>query len=119
MTMISKSRAREKGGKRPKRKGDAGEREIVRMFGGERTHWQPGENHGDVINIPYLGRSEVKRRAAGFKQLYSWLADNDALFVRSDRRPWLVVMEAKDLRLLLDELDELKLHALQQGQAQP
>lgn len=99
------------GGKSVKTKGDAGEREIVRMFGGERTHWQPGENHGDVINVPYLGRTEVKRRAAGFKQIYDWLNDNDALFMRADRRQWLVCMRAKDLKLLLDELDELK-HAL-------
>ena len=97
------------GGKSPKAKGDRGEREIVKMFGGDRSYWQPGAEitQGDVLSIPYIGSAEVKRRKR-FTTLYNWLADNDALFLRADRMPWLVVMPAEDLRELLDELDGYK-----------
>lgn len=110
------------GGRASRGKGSRGEREIVKLMGGERVPLSGaagGSFSGDVINIPYIGVAEVKRRRDGFRQLYSWLGENDALFLRADRREWLVCIRAKDLRLLLDEMDELKLHALQQGQAQP
>lgn len=99
-------------GKSSKVKGDAGEREFIRIMGGSRTFWQPENDgeavRGDVINVPYLGRGEIKRRKDGFKQLYSWLADNDFLAVRSDRKKWLVIMPADDLKQLLDEMDQVK-----------
>ncbi|MHB8280769.1 MAG: hypothetical protein ACYDIA_24465 [Candidatus Humimicrobiaceae bacterium] len=94
-----------------KTKGDNGEREICKMFNGERTYWQPGEKtQGDVkMNLPYIGQAEVKRRKkTGFKQLYDWLEGNDALFIRSDYHKWLVVMPAEDLKLIVEENDELK-----------
>ena len=111
------------GGKSPKRKGDAGELEIVKMFpGAERTFWQPeqekdrvdmlNKTRGDVLNIPYIGRAEVKRRKK-LDTLYGWLADNGGLFLRADRKPWLVVMPAEDLKLILDELDEIKRQKLE------
>lgn len=76
---------------------------------GERTYWQPGqEKKPDLVDVPYLGRGEVKRRKDGFRQLYGWLANNDFLAVRADRREWLVVLRAEDLKLLLSEMDELK-----------
>jgi hypothetical protein len=37
-------------------------------------------------------RCEVKCRGNGFRQLYDWLADADALIVRADRRDLLVVV---------------------------
>ena len=96
------------GGRSPKRKGDQGEREICKLLSGNRTYWQPGqETKPDLIDVPYLGRGEVKRRRDGWKQLYAWLADNDFLAVRADHKEWLVILRAKDLKLLLDELDEL------------
>jgi Holliday junction resolvase len=49
---------------------------------------------GDV-SVPLLGRDlrcEVKARACGFAQLYTWLADHDVLVVKADRRrPLLIV----------------------------
>ena len=63
---------------------------------------------GDVVNVPYIGKGEIKRRARGFKTIYDWLAGNDFLAVRADRKKWLVVMPMDDLKLLLDEMDELK-----------
>lgn len=98
------------GGRASKRKGDHGEREFCKLMGGERTFWQPGGGavQGDVANVPYLGRGEVKRRRDGFKLIYRWLGENDFLALRADRREWLVVMRAEDVKLLCEELDELK-----------
>lgn len=97
------------GGKAPKLKGDRFEREIVKMFGGERTFWQPDNGDssktGDVVNIPYIGKVECKVRENGFKQLYKWLNGCDGLFIKADYKPVLVVIPAEDLKLLLEELD--------------
>lgn len=98
------------GGLSPKRKGDNGEREFCRLMGGERSFWQPngGEERADVINVPYLGAGEVKRRKDGFRQLYAWLQGRDFVAVRADRKEWLVVMRAADVKLLCEQMDELK-----------
>ena len=105
-----------KGGRSAKVKGDKGEREFCKLMGGDRTYWQPGNERtqGDTYDVPYLGRGEIKRRKH-FKTLYGWLADNDFLAMRADQEkpgqpapPWLVVMRAGDLKLLLNEMDELK-----------
>ena len=46
---------------------------------------------GDVIiNDEMIG--EVKARRSSFKSLYKWLTDRDVLFVKADRKPFLVVM---------------------------
>jgi len=37
-------------------------------------------------------KAEVKCRGNGFKSLYEWLSDNEYLFVKADRRPYLCVM---------------------------
>ncbi|MGX5592198.1 hypothetical protein [Bacillus cereus] len=41
-------------------------------------------------------KMEVKARKEGFKTLYNWLEDEreqpDALAIKADRKPWLVVM---------------------------
>ena len=97
------------GGKSPKRKGDAGEVEFCKLYGGQRTFWQPGKaKTPDIINLEYLGKGEIKRRARGFKTIYDWLASNDFLAMRADRKPWLVCMKMDDLKLILEEMDELK-----------
>lgn len=98
-------------GLRSRRKGLRGEQEFVNLYGGERVPLsgaQGGSFSGDVVNVPYIGKGEIKRRARGFKTLYDWLADNDFLAMRVDRKPWLVCMKMDDLKLLLDEMDELK-----------
>ena len=40
--------------------------------------------------------AEVKGRADGFKNLYRWLEGKDILFVRADRKEWLVIQRLKD-----------------------
>ena len=99
------------GGKASRDKGLGGEREFCKLYGGERmplSGAQGGSFTGDVVNVPYIGRGEIKRRARGFKTLYGWLADNDFLAMRADRKPWLVCLKMDDLKLLMDEMDELK-----------
>ena len=44
---------------------------------------------------------EVKCRASGFKQIYEWLADNDALVIKADSKPELVVLDLGDFFDLL------------------
>jgi Holliday junction resolvase len=53
-----------------------------------------GRFAGD-INLPLMGRDlcvEVKARAGGFRELYSWLDGRDVLIVKADRREPLVVV---------------------------
>ncbi|MCX7796181.1 MAG: hypothetical protein N2380_06650 [bacterium] len=41
-------------------------------------------------------RAEVKGRAEGFKSIYRWLEGRDILFIRADRREWLIIQRLKD-----------------------
>jgi Holliday junction resolvase len=53
-----------------------------------------GRFGGDVI-LPLMGRDlcvEVKARADGFRELYSWLTERDVLIVKADRQEPLVVV---------------------------
>ena len=47
------------------------------------------------------GTLEIKARANGFKQIYKWLEDADALVLKSDRQRPLVVMDLDDYCFLL------------------
>ena len=53
-----------------------------------------GRFAGDIV-LPLLGRDlcvEVKARAEGFRELYSWLNERDVLIVKADRQEPLVVL---------------------------
>ena len=53
-----------------------------------------GRFAGDIV-LPLLNRElcvEVKARAAGFRELYSWLNQRDVLIVKADRQEPLVVL---------------------------
>lgn len=93
-------------GKSSRRKGFGGERELARLLGGRRIPLSGsagGEFAGDV-EVPGLGRGEVKRRKDGFRELYKWLESRDFLAVRADRREWLIVMGLDTVQdLLLSE----------------
>ena len=96
-----------RGGKSPKRKGDAFERAVCMALGGRRTFWQPegGENRGD-IEVPVLGRGECKVRKNGFRQLYEWLEGRDFLVIKADRRPALVVLNLSVMTELIERVNQ-------------
>ena len=53
-----------------------------------------GRFAGDIV-LPLMGRDlcvEVKARAAGFRELYSWLTNRDVVVVKADRQEPLVVL---------------------------
>jgi len=80
-------------GKAERRKGLDRERELAHLLGGRRVPLS-GAAGGDYIgDVKGLGLTwEVKARGDGFRELYRWLDGVDALALRADRRPWLVVV---------------------------
>lgn len=44
---------------------------------------------------------EVKCRANGFKQIYDWMGDNDALIIKADNKKEMVVLDLGDFFDLL------------------
>jgi hypothetical protein len=93
------------GGRAPRAKGNRVERALVRLlqnagFGAERIPLSgaAGGRFGGDISVPLLGVDrtvEVKARANGFRELYSWLDGRDLLVVRADRREPLVIIPLK------------------------
>lgn len=89
-------------GKQARRKGAEAERELARLLGGERVPLSGAAGGSFTGDVRALGLTfEVKRRRDGFRELYKWLDCVDALAVRADRRPWLVVMPLGTLLELL------------------
>ena len=89
-----------KGGKGAKRKGSAGEREVVKELKMKDIKAKKvplsgavSEFEDDVLVGEEEKRAEVKRRRDGWKEIYSWLDGPDLLFMRADRKRWLVVMD--------------------------
>ena len=90
------------GGRRARDKGNRVERSIVKALqaaglGAERLplSGSVGGSYTGDLTVPLLGRdmvAEVKARATGFAQLYSWLECRDLLVVKADRREPLVVL---------------------------
>jgi Holliday junction resolvase len=89
-------------GRRSRDKGARVERAIVRAlqgrgFAAERVPLSGaagGRFAGDVV-MPLMGREfclEVKARADGFRELYSWLDGRDVLILKADRHEPLVVV---------------------------
>jgi hypothetical protein len=89
-------------GRRSRNKGARTERGIVNALkaGGIAAVRVPlsgacgGRFAGDIV-LPLMGRDlrvEVKARADGFRELYSWLDGRDALIVKADRQEPLVVV---------------------------
>ena len=91
-------------GRRSRDKGARRERELARLLGGQRVPLSGaagGEFSEDVV-VPGLGRVQVKARRDGWRTLYAALAGGaDALALRADRRPWLVVMPVETVLRLL------------------
>ncbi|MEI8153557.1 MAG: hypothetical protein WCG92_18490 [Hyphomicrobiales bacterium] len=90
------------GGRRSRAKGNRTERRVVVALqaAGLAAVRVPlsgaagGRFSGDVV-MPLMGRDlclEVKARADGFRELYGWLDERDALIVKADRQEALVVV---------------------------
>ena len=89
-------------GRRSRRKGARTERSIVgalqaRGIAAVRVPLSGavgGRFAGDIV-LPLMGRDlcvEVKARAEGFRELYSWLNQRDVLIVKADRQEPLVIL---------------------------
>ena len=93
------------GGKASRRKGDRFERECVALFqehgiAAERVPLSgaAGGSFSGDITIPVLGadqRLEAKIRRSGFKQIQDWIAGNDAVVFRADRRESLITIRLR------------------------
>lgn len=97
-------------GRKSKQKGNRREREFARLIDGIRVPLS-GAQTGFENDVQGLGlRWEVKARKDGFKTLYQWLEDErekpDALALKADRKPWLVVMELERFLELVGDGDE-------------
>ncbi|MDP4087343.1 MAG: hypothetical protein Q8934_22525 [Bacillota bacterium] len=83
-------------GKKSRDKGARREREFSKLIDGVKTPLS-GAVEGFPNDVHGLGLEwEVKARKDGFKTLYDWVLDErekpDALALKVDRKPWLVVM---------------------------
>lgn len=97
------------GGRQPYDKGRRAERELARLLGGERVPLSGaagGEYRGDVKAFGLLWQS--KWEADGFRRLYRWLETHDALGLKADRKPWLVVMPIYTFLGLIEDIREGK-----------
>ena len=95
-------------GSSPKRKGDGYERELAKYFnekifnGEDKVQRMPlsggGAIKGDVIinNDIEEWVLEVKCRANGFKEIYKWIENNDALIIKADNKKALAVLDMND-----------------------
>src|SRR5208283_5763067 len=100
--LLETSRAKKRGGRASRDKGNRLERAIVRLLqdhglGAERVPLSGavgGSYLGD-LTVPVIGRDlvvEAKARADGFAQIYAWLEARDVLVVKADRRDALVIL---------------------------
>ena len=86
-------------GKKSKRKGYRLEHELTEKLKelGFEVERIPLSGLGTGADIIVDGRkAEVKGRAKGFKSIYKWLEKVDILFIRADRKEWLVIQRLKD-----------------------
>ena len=92
------------GGRRPYDKGRRLERELAALLGGQRVPLSGaagGRYAGDVVALGL--RWQAKAEANGWRRLYRWLEGADALALRADRRPWLVVMPIHTFLTVLEQ----------------
>ncbi|ODA18209.1 hypothetical protein A5N86_05970 [Geobacillus thermoleovorans] len=93
-------------GRKSKRKGYAGEREIVSLIPGAKRvplSGSMGGEYGNDVILPNGWRAEVKRRKSGMKQAYDWLEQSnpDVVLYRADRKTWIAIMTMDKLMELM------------------
>lgn len=94
-------------GKSQRDKGMRREREFAKLIGGLRVPLS-GAQEGYANDVKGLGLAwEVKSRGTGFKTLYDWVLDErekpDALALKVDHQPWLVVMTLDKFMEVMDK----------------
>lgn len=90
------------GGRRPYDKGRRLERELAALLGGQRVPLSGAAGGVYAGDVKAWGLTwEVKARRDGFRQLYRWLDGKDALAVKADRRPWLVILPLATFQRLI------------------
>ncbi len=107
-------------GKRSRDKGARREREIVHRYmeiPGVFSERIPlsgamGTYKGDVKIFAgsHEWTAEIKARASGFKQLYTWLGDNDLLHLIADRQEPLVVLPWFLWKCIVEKLSKEGIH---------
>lgn len=95
------------GGKKSRDKGARREREFAKLIDGVKTPLS-GAVEGFPNDVRGLGLEwEVKARKDGFKQIYEWILDErekpEALALKADRKPWLVVMTLDKFMELMEK----------------
>ena len=101
-------------GKKSRDKGYRLEHELVLKlnemgFNAERVPLSGGAGGSFTGDLIINGKkAEVKGRATGFKEIYKWLEGVDYLFIRSDRKEWLVITRLETLKeqALKEQADE-------------
>lgn len=89
-------------GKKSRTKGARVEREVVnilRQAGLDAVRSAPMQTFkpNDEPDIRCEGkRIEVKARADGFKQIYTWIEGNDWLVIKANGKPYLVIKTLED-----------------------
>ena len=88
-------------GRRNKQRGYEGEAEVRNKLTAAGIDCYRTAPPGEDLRVNGQ-RVEVKRRKDGFREIYGWLEKDAAtyLFMRADRRKWLVVM---DLQTFLEK----------------
>lgn len=94
-------------GKKSRDKGQRREREFAELIGGQRIPLS-GAQEGFPNDVRGLGLDwEVKAKKDGFKTIYDYVMDEreqpDAVALKADRKPWLVVMELDKFKELMDK----------------
>jgi hypothetical protein len=92
-------------GKKSRDKGQRREREFAELIGGRRIPLS-GAQEGFPNDVEGMGLSwEVKARKDGFKTIYDYVLDErekpDAVALKADRKPWLVVMTLDKFKELM------------------
>lgn len=109
---MPKDPKRVKAGKRSKRKGGTGERDVVNLakslgLEAKRT-WETAANQDPRLRKTDVliedMRVQVKFKKGGFGALYRALDGVDVAFVRQNNEKWLAVMPAKDYLWLFSRL---------------
>ncbi|MFO7325979.1 MAG: hypothetical protein DIU62_009705 [Pseudomonadota bacterium] len=96
--------AGKRGGAAPYRKGRKAEQEFCRLTGAERVPLSGaagGEHSGDAKWLGLLW--QIKREKDSWRTLYRVLETHDALAVRADRKPWLVILPLATFQRLIGQ----------------